>query len=79
MTTQSLRGLPDQGPLHWRGDKTNVADEFDDTTNFAGFSPAFVGLLGRSTEPDPCDCDDTFGAAPGECVADVEQGTCDWE
>jgi DNA-binding beta-propeller fold protein YncE len=55
MTTQSLRGLPAQGPLHWRGDKTNFIDEFDDETNFAGFSGAFVGLLGRATEPDPGD------------------------
>jgi DNA-binding beta-propeller fold protein YncE len=55
MTTQSLRGLPGQGPLHWRGDKTNTSDEFDDETNFEGFSEAFVALLGRATEPSPAD------------------------
>ena len=43
MTTQSLRGLPDQGPLHWRGDKTNSTNEYDDVSNFIGFSGAFVG------------------------------------
>ncbi len=51
MTTQSLRGLTGQGPLHWRGDMTNAVDEFDDVTNFEGFSEAFVSLLGRATEP----------------------------
>jgi DNA-binding beta-propeller fold protein YncE len=55
MTTQSLRGLIGQGPLHWRGDKTNAIDEFDDVTNFEGFSGAFVGLLGRGSEPTPAD------------------------
>jgi DNA-binding beta-propeller fold protein YncE len=55
MTTQSLRGLTGQGPLHWRGDMTNAVDEFDDVTNFSGFSGAFVKLLGRATEPSPTD------------------------
>jgi DNA-binding beta-propeller fold protein YncE len=53
MTTQSLRGLTGQGPMHWRGDRTNVTDEFDDVTNFAMFSGAFVSLLGRGSEPTP--------------------------
>jgi DNA-binding beta-propeller fold protein YncE len=55
MTTQSLRGLAGQGPLHWRGDQTNSIDEFDDETNFAEFSLAFVALLGRADEPAPAD------------------------
>jgi DNA-binding beta-propeller fold protein YncE len=55
MTTQSLRGLTGQGPLHWRGDKTNAVDEFDDVTNFSGFSGAFVDLLGRASEPSPAE------------------------
>ncbi len=55
MTTQSLRGLTGQGPLHWRGDKTNTTDEFDDETNFEGFSEAFVALLGRAAEPTPAE------------------------
>ncbi len=53
MTTQSLRGLSGQGPMHWRGDRTNVADEFDDVTNLALFNAAFVSLLGRSSELTP--------------------------
>ena len=39
MVTQSLRGLPGTGLLHWRGDRANLA----------AFNPAFVGLLGRAT------------------------------
>lgn len=38
MVTQSLRGLPGTGLLHWRGDRANL---------FA-FNPAFVGLMGRT-------------------------------
>jgi len=38
MVTQSLRGLPGTGVLHWRGDRANLA----------AFNGAFVGLLGRS-------------------------------
>ena len=55
MTTQSLRGLPGQGPLHWRGDKTNAPGPFDVPTNFLGFSPSFVGLLGKAAEPSPAE------------------------
>jgi YVTN family beta-propeller protein len=40
MTTQSLRGLPNTGLLHWRGDRDNLA----------AFNPAFVSLMGRSTQ-----------------------------
>jgi YVTN family beta-propeller protein len=36
MTTQSLRGITGSEPLHWRGDRTSLAD----------FNPAFVSLLG---------------------------------
>lgn len=36
MTTQTLFGLVNVGPLHWRGDRENVA----------AFNPAFVSLLG---------------------------------
>jgi len=38
MTTQSLRGLLDVAPYHWRGDKTTFAD----------FNPAFDTLMGGS-------------------------------
>jgi YVTN family beta-propeller protein len=38
LTTQTLRGLLDLSPYHWRGDKPN----------FAAFNAAFVSLLGGS-------------------------------
>src|SRR5262249_35147075 len=44
MVTQSLRGLPNTGVLHWRGDRAD----------FTAFNPAFVNLMGRSAQlPDP--------------------------
>jgi YVTN family beta-propeller protein len=57
MTTQSLRGMANHGPMHWRGDRTggNVAGNaqpdsgaFDEDAAFKEFNPAFHGLLGRS-------------------------------
>ena len=39
MVTQSLRGLPNTGVLHWRGDRADLA----------AFNPAFVNLMGRSS------------------------------
>jgi hypothetical protein len=39
MSTQSLRGLPNTGMLHWRADRQNLA----------AFNGAFIGLLGRAT------------------------------
>jgi len=53
MTTQSLRGMADAGPMHWRGDKTGGAvggDALDEDLAFKEFNPAFVGLLGRADE-----------------------------
>jgi len=41
MATQTLAGIVGTEPLHWRGDKEDLA----------AFSPAFVGLMGRETEP----------------------------
>ena len=38
MTTQTLRGLNGIAPLHWRGDRANLA----------AFNPAFVSLMGGS-------------------------------
>ncbi|MFL6567748.1 MAG: cytochrome c peroxidase [Chthoniobacterales bacterium] len=38
MTTQTLKGLKNQTPLHWRGDRADVTS----------FNPAFVSLLGGS-------------------------------
>ncbi len=50
MTTQSIRGLANQGPLHWRGDRTAAHEEGGDSQDtfgaFKQFNIAFVGLLG---------------------------------
>jgi DNA-binding beta-propeller fold protein YncE len=59
MGTQSLRGMADAGPMHWRGDRTAGndpgGDPMDEDGAFKKFNPAFVGLLGRST---PLDADE---------------------
>ncbi len=57
MTTQSLRGMANHGPMHWRGDRTK-GDEvpsaqpnsgsFDEVGAFEEFQEAFAGLLGRT-------------------------------
>ncbi|HEX3759080.1 MAG TPA: hypothetical protein VHW23_10255 [Kofleriaceae bacterium] len=63
MTTQSLRGMANHGPMHWRGDRTGGTDatlqvvlpsaqpdtgSFDEQAAFRKFNVAFPGLLGRS-------------------------------
>ncbi|MDG1957852.1 MAG: hypothetical protein P8K76_03500 [Candidatus Binatia bacterium] len=63
MTTQSLRGMEGHGPLHWRGDKSRAEEEpnsrangtgaFNEFGGFQEFNPAFVGLLGRSSQLTP--------------------------
>ncbi len=53
MTTQSLRGLADAGPEHWRGDRTGAklgGDPLDEDLAFKTFNVAFVGLMGRDSE-----------------------------
>jgi len=53
MTTQSLRGLKGNGPMHWRGDRTGVARSAGETLEeqaFEDFNVAFTGLLGRATQ-----------------------------
>jgi YVTN family beta-propeller protein len=40
MVTQSLRGLPNTGVLHWRGDRADLN----------AFNPAFVALMGRTPQ-----------------------------
>jgi len=59
MTTQSLRGMAGEGPMHWRGDRTGGLDApsvqpnggaFDEVAAFTEFNPAFVSLLGRGTQ-----------------------------
>jgi len=52
MTTQSLRGMARNGPMHWRGDRTNPLDPLDEVGAFKQFNQAFVGLLGRDTQID---------------------------
>ncbi len=57
MTTQSLRGMDNHGPMHWRGDRTGAYDApsvqpnggaYDEDAGFKKFNVAFAGLLGRS-------------------------------
>jgi DNA-binding beta-propeller fold protein YncE len=56
MTTQSLRGMANHGPMHWRGDRNgegqgpNVQPDggaFSEEAAFKAFNGAFVELLGR--------------------------------
>jgi hypothetical protein len=63
MTTQSLRGMANHGPMHWRGDRTGGTDAtlqnivasaqpdtgtFDEVAAFKKFNVAFTTLLGRA-------------------------------
>lgn len=41
MVTQTLQGIVGNGPMHWRGDRENVA----------AFAPAYVGLQGAEASP----------------------------
>ncbi|HEX2685320.1 MAG TPA: hypothetical protein VHN14_01815 [Kofleriaceae bacterium] len=55
MITQSLRGMANHGPMHWRGDRANNTENseqpdrgiFDEEEAFRRFNPAFEGLVGR--------------------------------
>lgn len=50
MTTQSLRGMANHGPMHWRGDRSAAnsgGDALDEFGAFTTFNVAFEGLLGR--------------------------------
>src|SRR5262249_32364171 len=62
MVTQSLRGMANHGPMHWRGDRTGGLDAnndvlpsaqpdtgtFDEHAAFKKFQAGFTDLLGRS-------------------------------
>jgi DNA-binding beta-propeller fold protein YncE len=52
MTTQSLRGLEDQGPMHWRGDRSGGLEPRgaprDAKAAFRQFNGAFASLLGAN-------------------------------
>jgi hypothetical protein len=54
MSTQSLRGMANHGPMHWRGDRTGGNDPggsgLDEDAAFKKFNVAFPGLLGRDTQ-----------------------------
>ena len=58
MVTQSLRGMANHGPMHWRGDRTGGNDApsaqpdsgtFDEHAAFEKFNVGFTDLLGRDT------------------------------
>ncbi|WP_276204324.1 hypothetical protein [Enhygromyxa salina] len=62
MTTQSLRGLDNHGPMHWRGDRNGKdlgpsvqpdGGAFSEVAAFNTFNVAFVGLVGRDEELTP--------------------------
>jgi DNA-binding beta-propeller fold protein YncE len=57
MTTQSLRGMANHGPMHWRGDRSAANDApsvqpdsgiFDERAAFLKFRVGFTDLLGRN-------------------------------
>jgi DNA-binding beta-propeller fold protein YncE len=56
MTVQTLKGLPNQGALHWRGDRANGPfgqSATDVATNFNNFIVAFPSLLGAGPAQTP--------------------------
>ncbi|XXF78960.1 hypothetical protein P2318_04165 [Myxococcaceae bacterium GXIMD 01537] len=62
LQTQSLRGMANHGPMHWRGDRTGGNDApsvqpnggaFDESAAFKKFNPAFMDLLGRHAQLTP--------------------------
>jgi len=54
MLTQTMRGVANHGPLHWRGDRTAGNDPGGDPLDVEGamhkFNVAFVSLMGREKE-----------------------------
>jgi DNA-binding beta-propeller fold protein YncE len=57
MTTQTLRGLANSGPMHWRGDRASgfFGQGLDENLSFNNFIVAFEGLVGRESIIDPTD------------------------
>src|SRR5262245_16599327 len=56
MTTQTLRGMANDGPMHWRGDRSGAnagGSALDENAAFNRFIVAFDGLLGRGTPDAP--------------------------
>jgi hypothetical protein len=69
LATQSMRGMQNHGPMHWRGDRTGAfeaqsaqpdAGSFDEAAAFEKFQVAFANLLGRSG-PIPAEAMQAFG------------------
>jgi len=51
MTTQSLRGLKGNGPMHWRGDRVGASTGDNiELRSFKDFNVAFKGLVGNDNE-----------------------------
>ncbi|MCA9716475.1 MAG: YncE family protein [Myxococcales bacterium] len=59
MTTQSLRGLDNHGPMHWRGDRNGESlgapaqpndGAYNEAAAFNAFNVAFPGLVGRDAQ-----------------------------
>jgi YVTN family beta-propeller protein len=51
MTTQTLRGMVNEGAMHWRGDRSNgclEASPTDEAISFKNFIVAFPGLVGMN-------------------------------
>ena len=64
LATQSLRGMANHGPMHWRGDRNGGFDApsaqpdsgaFNEEAAFKQFNPAFMDLLGRSAQLTPAE------------------------
>ena len=60
MTTQTLRGMAKDGPMHWRGDRSGGMfpgdpRALDEHLAFEAFNVAFDSLLGRDEGPIPDD------------------------
>ncbi len=54
MVTQTLRGLPNSGAMHWRGDRANGffgVNATDPNLSFNNFIVAFQGLVGSGQMP----------------------------
>jgi YVTN family beta-propeller protein len=57
MSTQTLRGMVNHGPMHWRGDRvvglygtdTRTAPPYDSALAFKNFNAAFTSLVGRGS------------------------------
>lgn len=62
LSTQSLRGMANHGPMHWRGDRNGGftapslqpnSGAYNESEAFKQFNPAFIDLLGRNAQLPP--------------------------